>query len=187
MSAENVSLSAFDARARWQVALEKAWTRGIAESSPLALILVSFDRAETPEGADILQRALRVHCARTNDLALRRTSDQFAALLPDTSPAGARLIGERLVEAMRLEDADRAHRVSVGVAVTVPDENRAPDDLLRRAESALQAARDNGGDRCAGGSAAATAPPAPPKGPLAHLRNLLPGRKTDSDFKRRTD
>ena len=69
--------------------------------------------------------------------------------------------------------------------MAVPDEQRDPADLLRRAESALKAARENGGDRCIGGSTAST-PPAP-KGALAQLRDLLPGKKKDSDLKRRTD
>jgi diguanylate cyclase (GGDEF)-like protein len=186
MAAGKPNLSALEAREQLKQALQSAWVRGSAESSPLALVLVGFDKPETAAGVDILERALRVHCARTHDVLLRRAHDEFVAVLSDTPPAGARHVGEQLVEAMRAEGANHAQSVSVGVAVAVPDEQRDALDLLRRAESALQAARNNGGDRCIGGAATGTASP-PPKGALAQLRDLLPGKKKDLDRKRRTD
>lgn len=174
------------AHARIESALKAAWARGSAESTPLALLLVGFDKPETAVGIGILERALRVHCARTHDVFLPRAHDEYVAVLPDTPPAGARHVGEQIVEAMRAEDTDHSHRVSVGVAVAVPDEQRTPADLLRRAESALQASRDNGGDRVTGGAAAGTSA-SPPKSPLAQLRDLLSGEKKDPVLKRRTD
>lgn len=186
MASEPPTLSALEAREQLDKALQAAWSRGTAESSPLTLLLVGFDKAETAVGVGILERALRVHCARTHDVFLRRAHDEFVAVLPDTPPAGARHVGEQIVAAMRAEDTDHAHRVSVGVAVAVPDEQRTPADLLRRAESALQASRDNGGDRVTGGTAAG-AVASPPKSALAQLRDLLGGKKKDADRKRRTD
>lgn len=174
------------AHARVESVLQAAWARGSAESSPLALLLVGFDKPETAVGLGILERALRVHCARTHDVFLRRVHDEYVAVLPDTPPAGARHVGEQIVAAMRAEYTDHTHRVSVGIAVAVPDEQRTPTDLLRRAESALQASRDKGGDRVTGGAAAGTAA-SPPKSPLAQLRDLLSGKKKDPDLKRRTD
>ena len=186
MAADPAPVSALEAREQLNKALQGAWSRGSAESSPLALVLVGFDKPETAFCIGILERALRVHCARTHDVFLRRANDEYVAVLPDTPPAGARHVGEQIIAAMRAEDTDHTHRVSVGVAVAVPDEQRTPTDLLRRAESALQASRDNGGDRCTGGAAAGAAS-SPPKSTLAQLRDLLPGKKKNSDLKRRTD
>jgi GGDEF domain-containing protein len=177
--------SALEAREQLHKALETAWSRGSAESRPLALIMVGFDKPETAAGIDILERALRVHCARTLDVFLRRAHDEYVAVLPDTPPAGARHVGEQIVAAMRAEDTDHTHRVSVGVAVTVPDEQRGPDDLMRRAQSALEAARDKGGDTCVGG--AATGTNQPPKGALAQLRRLLPQATQDPTRRRHVD
>jgi diguanylate cyclase (GGDEF)-like protein len=185
MAADTAPLSTLEARERLHQTLQGAWNRGSAESSPLALVLVGFDQPETAAGLDILERALRVHCARTHDVFLRRAHDEFVAVLPDTLPSGAHHVGEQLVESMRAEGSNHMHRISVGVAVAVPDEQRDSSDLLRRAESALKAARDSGGDRCIGGSATST--PAVPKSALAQLRDLLPGKKKDSDLKRRSD
>lgn len=187
MTSLSAFVSALDARERVTAALQSAWNRGSAESSPLAVVLVSFDTTPTATGLEILERAMKVHCARTNDAVLRRSSDEFIAILPATPPPAARRVGEQIVDAMRAADDDHAHRVSVGVAVAVPDDHRPPQDLLRRAQSALEAARGQGGDTCVGGAAAGTIPPRTPHGPLAQLRALLPKRKIDPDLKRRTD
>jgi hypothetical protein len=166
--------SALEAKERVTTALRSAWNRGAAESSPLTVVLVSFDTSATAVGVEILERAMKVHCARTHDIVLRRANDEFVAILPDTPPQGARRVGEQIVEAMRAAaDDDHTHRVS--------------DDLLNRAQSALEAARDRGGDTCVGGTAAGSVPPQSPKGPLEHLRDLLPKRSKDPDLKRRTD
>ncbi len=187
MGSSSKTLSVLEAREQANLALESAWRRASAESSPLTLILVGFDKPETAAGIGNLERALRVHCARTHDAFIRRAHDEYLAVLPDTPPAGARHVGEQIVDAMRAEDTDHTHRVSVGVAVAVPDEQQTHEALLRRAESALQAARDNGGDRVMGGAAAGTSPAARPKTALDVLRDLLPGKKKDQDLKRRTD
>ncbi len=176
-----------DAHGRMENALQSAWNRGAAESSPLAVALVSFDTTATAVGVGILERAMRVHCARSNDVVLQRASDEFIAILPDTPPHGARRVGEQIVEAMRAADDDHTHRVSVGLAVAVPDDHRPPQDLLRRAQTALEAAQEKGGDTCVGGAAGATVPNTAPKGPLALLRDLLPKKEKDPDRKRRTD
>jgi len=186
MASDPPASSALEARDQLNKELQRAWLRGSAGSSPLAVILVAFDSAETAVGVGTLERALRVHCARTHDVFLRRANDEFVAILPDTPPAGARHVGEQIVEAMRAADTDHAQRVSVGVAVAVPDDHHEASDLLRRAESALKASRDSGGDRVTGGTATGTTPP-PPKSALAQLRELLPGGAKDSDRKRRTD
>ena len=120
MASESAPLSALEAREQLDRALQSAWIRGSAESTPLALLLVQFDKPETPVGVDILERALRVHCARTHDVVLRRAHDEYVAVLPDTPPAGARRVGEQIIDAMRAEDTDHTHRVSVGVAVAAP-------------------------------------------------------------------
>lgn len=180
-------MSSIQARDLLDKQLHAAWIRSSAESSPLALLLVGFDQPATAVGIGILERALRVHCARTHDVFIRRAHDEYVAILPDTPPAGARHVGGQIVEAMRAEDSDHAHRVSVGVAVAVPDEHRDPHDLLRRAESALQGARVSGGDRVAGGAAAGTPAVNRPSGALAQLRDVLSGKKKQTDLRRRTD
>lgn len=160
MTPDDNSLTA--AHARIQSAMKSAWADGLASSSPLALLLVAFDAGDDlggREAADTLRRALHVHCGRSRDVVLRRQHDEFLALLPDTPPAGARRVGAQIVEAMRGNDGKTS--VSVGVAVSVPDDRQSPADLLRRAENLLRRARDGGGDRCLGGGSEAGAQATP--------------------------
>lgn len=174
------------AHARVETALQAAWAEGIAKSSPLAVLLVAFDGGDQAAGAeavDTLERALRVHCERQRDIVLRRKHDEFLALLPDTPPAGARQVGGQIVEAMRR--GDHPTTVSVGVAVSVPDEQQSATDLVRRAETVLRSTRAHGGNQCLGG--AETPSSTSPQSALARLHNLLPGRKKAPDLKRRTD
>ena len=188
MASDPATLSALEAREQLNKALQAAWIRGSAESQPLALLLVGFDNAATAVGTDILERALRVHCARTHDVFVRQANDAYAAILPHTPPAGARRVGEQIVEAMRAEDTDHSHRVSVGVAVAVPDDHRDPSDLLRRAEASLEAARTGGGDRCVGGAAAsAAAETMKAQGILTALGGLFKKKNADEESRRRTD
>ncbi|MGA0093948.1 MAG: hypothetical protein ACO3J2_06595, partial [Chthoniobacterales bacterium] len=64
MGSNSKTLSVLEAREQANLALETAWRRASAESSPLTLILVGFDKPETAAGIGNLERALRVHCAR---------------------------------------------------------------------------------------------------------------------------
>jgi len=184
MSAGTSPASALEASEQLRAALHEAWQTGTLSSSPLAIILVAFDRAETAEDVQILERALHVHCARHHDVVLRRTHNEFVALLPETPPAGARHVARQIVEAMR---GGQTQRVSVGLAIAVPDEHHTAEELLRRAESALASARHSGGDRCIGGATPGGGPARPTTSWLALIRDLLPRQPEPPDRQRRTD
>jgi diguanylate cyclase (GGDEF)-like protein len=165
--------------------LRREWNRCAAEGIPLALLIVALDPPNVGHNGEILahlDRALRVHCARARDIVDRRADSIFVALLPDTPPSGARHVGGQIVEAMR-HAPEPVATVSVGVATVVPSENDESTSLLTRAERALRAAQNQGGNRCAGGST----PAPPPKGPLAQLRDLFPQPKKDPAYQRRSD
>ncbi|MFM8683047.1 MAG: hypothetical protein ACKOEG_04595, partial [Chthoniobacterales bacterium] len=76
MANDPAPLSALEAREELKKALHSAWIRGSAESQPLALLIVAFDKQESAVGIDILERALHVHCARTHDVIVRRAHDE---------------------------------------------------------------------------------------------------------------
>ena len=83
---------------------------------------------------------------RAEDLPARLGGDEFSVLLPGVELDGARGLAERLLAGVRASAAleKRAVTVSAGVVQWVPDE--LPDDLLRRADKALYAAKREGGD-----------------------------------------
>jgi hypothetical protein len=168
-----------------QEAVRREWDRCAEEGAPLSVLLVAPDRATAADQVAIvtqLERAVRVHCARHRDRILPHPAGGLVAILPHTLPHGANSVGRQIVEAMHHAPEPTA-TVAVGVAVVVPSENGESAILLHRAERALQAAREQGGDRCLGGS-----PPPPPAGQtLARLRGLLPIPRKGGKSKRLTD
>ena len=93
--------------------------------------------------AEALQRSVRAE-----DVLGRLGGEEFLTLLPDTGTGAAAVAGERLRAAVAAADGPVALTASVGWAVLAADE--APDDLVRRADQALYAAKDAGRDRVSG-------------------------------------
>ncbi|MGV1035756.1 MAG: EAL domain-containing protein [Candidatus Nanopelagicales bacterium] len=88
---------------------------------------------------------------RPQDAVARLGGDEFVLICEDLpNPGQARLIGERIREAMRapfrIHGRDYGVTVSVGIAATTDPETRA-EDLLRRADLAMYRAKDNGRNR----------------------------------------
>jgi len=94
--------------------------------------------------------ALLGSLCRIEDLPGRLGGDEFSVLLPGVDLGGGRGLAERVLAAVRSREAltRRCVTVSGGVAAWAPDER--PDDLLRRADEALYAAKRGGGDAVAG-------------------------------------
>ena len=88
---------------------------------------------------------------RPQDTVARLGGDEFVLICTDLpTPGQARIIGERIREAMRqpfrIDDRDYGVTVSVGIATTIDPQTRA-EDLLRRADLAMYRAKDNGRNR----------------------------------------
>ncbi len=88
---------------------------------------------------------------RPQDTVARLGGDEFVLICTDLpTPGQARLIGERIREAMRqpfrIDGRDYGVTVSVGIATTTDPQTRA-EDLLRRADLAMYRAKDNGRNR----------------------------------------
>lgn len=165
--------------------LQGEWDRCAAEGTPLAVLTVAPDHASA-SGDNLalqeLERALHVHCGRDRDIVIRRNDGSFVAILPDTLPPGARNVGEQILDAMR-HTPHPDGTVSVGIAGVVPSESEEALSLLTRSAHALRAAQNQGGDRCAGGGAAA----ASGEGAVTSLRKLLQKTSPASGRQRRTD
>ncbi len=88
---------------------------------------------------------------RPQDTVARLGGDEFVLICEDLpSPGQARVIGERIREAMRtpfrVDGRDYGATVSVGIATTADPQTTA-EDLLRRADLAMYRAKDNGRNR----------------------------------------
>lgn len=134
--------------------------------NPLSLMMLDVDffkRINDRHGHALGDEALRrmVDCMRQSlrdiDVIGRLGGEEFAVLLPETGPAGARITAERLraqIAALRipLDDGQNlAFTVSIGIAVPTAADGSA-ETVLSRADKALYTAKENGRDQvCAEG------------------------------------
>jgi diguanylate cyclase (GGDEF)-like protein len=110
-----------------------------------------------PAGDACLQREARAFSRgvqRAGDLVARYGGEEFALVLPDLDREGALGLGERLRAA--IEGLAEPHpaspvaavvTISAGVAVTIPDREAHPGDLVAAADRALYAAKQAGRNR----------------------------------------
>lgn len=126
---------------------------------PVSLLLIDIDhfkkindRYGHPIGDEALKWVARIQseALRQMDVAARYGGEEFAAILPGTKLSDAGNVAERLratiaAKPFRQGELEFPITVSVGVAVTIPDD--APAAFLKRADDALYAAKQNGRDR----------------------------------------
>jgi diguanylate cyclase (GGDEF)-like protein len=138
---------------------------------PISVLIVDLDRMKAVNDelghragdailravADVLRRQVRA-----GDVAARTGGDEFAVLLPETSPDAASLLAARIVREVRAcrIASDEGHEtawttVSIGIAAL--DADAPPDRALAQADAAMYAAKRAGGDRYALSTAAGLA------------------------------
>jgi diguanylate cyclase (GGDEF)-like protein len=142
--------------------LEAEIRRAARYSLPLAVTMIDVDNFKAyndlhghPRGDEVLcevAQRLRDQVRRT-DIVTRYGGEEFVVLLPMTSKAHARLIGEKLRAAVASlpfavtrERAGDPLTISAGVAAC-PDDATSAADLLRAADTALYAAKRSGRNR----------------------------------------
>ncbi len=142
-------------RRHFYESLAKAVSLARRHGSPLALVALDLDdlrgvndNAGHKVGDEVLTSfaALLAALCRAEDLPARLGGDEFGVLLPGDDLGGALGLAERVLAAVRTCTAlaRRGVTVSAGVAQWAPGE--LPDDVLRRADEALYAAKRGGGD-----------------------------------------
>ncbi len=150
-------------RRRFDEAARYEWQRGRRHGMPLSLLLCDVDSFKLyndyfghPAGDLCLKKTAAVltnQLKRPADLAARYGGEEFALLLPETDMDGALALAEACrAELERLVlPHPRAEcgvvTMSIGVACTVPGENRSLEELIEAADSALYAAKRGGRNR----------------------------------------
>lgn len=131
----------------------------VRRGSALAVLMIDLDKFKRVNderghqmGDEILVAiaASLAEATREVDVPGRYGGDEFVVLLPDTDPASARQVAERLVTFVRAVgvryDAEEPVTASVGLAIAhADDEARA---LVQRADQHAYRAKQAGGDRC---------------------------------------
>jgi two-component system cell cycle response regulator len=142
--------------------LQKLFDRAVARNRPLSLMIADIDRFKVINdtyghagGDDVLQQfaqRLRKN-VRGIDLACRYGGEEFVVIMPDTNPALARSVAERIRDEIESEPflvsgGARAINVtaSAGVA-TLGKGITNVSDLLKEADKALYEAKATGRNR----------------------------------------
>jgi len=150
-------------RRRFTGALEDAWKRAIRMRESVAILMIDVDffkgvndlhgHTYGDECLVSIARALG-HAGRSNDLLSRHGGEEFVVLLPETNAAGARIVGERIQQAVGAmairNDAspfDRRLTVSIGIGACNPHLGMNPADLVDLADQALYEAKRRGRNR----------------------------------------
>jgi diguanylate cyclase (GGDEF)-like protein len=146
---------AFDQR------MAAAWESSMQNVTPLAVLLVDVDHFKAFNdrdghlaGDECLKKVatiIRSAVDRPRDLACRYGGDEFAIILPDTDEPGVRSIADtirRRVAQARFTDrgskSERRVTVSIGVAVTTPQQGQDPTALISGADDRLYRAKSRG-------------------------------------------
>jgi diguanylate cyclase (GGDEF)-like protein len=140
----------------FRVQLELDVQRAHRYRRPLGLAILDIDRfrrfnlARGYGAGDLVLAGvgrLLASSTRAHDLVCRAGGDEFALMFPETEPAEALNVLERiLIDLERLDVAEQVGvSASAGLAALRTGENA--DDMLARAQHALAVARDAGGGR----------------------------------------
>lgn len=169
LSAANAELAALAAtdgltgipnRRAFDSALEVEWRRAQRDETPLALLMIDVDHFKIFNdfyghllGDDCLKRlaeTIRAAMHRGGDLVARFGGEEFTALLPLTSAAGALEVAERIHALVRdlaiPHELVSAGQVTLSIGIAIQAERRYDDiaTLLIGADSALYAAKRRG-------------------------------------------
>jgi two-component system chemotaxis family response regulator WspR len=144
--------------------LAMEWLRAQREQAQISLLFIDVDsfKAYNDElghlaGDDLLcqvANSLRENCTRPADMAARYGGDEFVMLLPNTPAAGARVVAEKIREAMqarRITHSYPSHgsivTLSLGGATLVPMPGESPQLLIQLADQGLYCAKNQGRNR----------------------------------------
>jgi diguanylate cyclase (GGDEF)-like protein len=170
--AERDALTGIPNRRCFENDLAEAWSRGLSEGEPVALVLLDVDffkkyndRYGHMPGDVCLRKVAQAIDGvrlRERDTAARLGGEEFVLLLPRTDTAGALVVAERALAAIRArhmlhEDGiEGSVTASAGVAASIPMRGIDPLALLTAADVALYAAKAAGRNRAMSASCVAT-------------------------------
>jgi diguanylate cyclase (GGDEF)-like protein len=100
------------------------------------------------ETAELLKKSLR-----KSDVAVRYGGEEFAVLLPETPQEGAFILAERLREKLasscfKYNEQAIYVTMSIGIAAHSPETDSSNADLIKKADTALYRAKEDGRNRC---------------------------------------
>ncbi|HEX3736605.1 MAG TPA: diguanylate cyclase [Solirubrobacterales bacterium] len=157
--ADEDSLSGLRTRRRFEEELRAAMARSRRDGTTGALLMIDLDNFKAvndtfghPAGDRLIKEVGRVLRERTRegDLLGRLGGDEFAVGLPGARPAEGEVVAEAIVRAIHGHPPDDPEvgtvTASIGVAFFGKDPMLSYTTLLSKADSAMYAAKEAGGD-----------------------------------------
>jgi two-component system chemotaxis family response regulator WspR len=140
------------------------WLRAQRDQTQMSLLFIDVDYFKSYNddlghvaGDELLRQvaiSMRESCTRPADMAARYGGDEFVILLPDTAAAGARVVAEKIREAMLARGV--AHNfpcrgsivtLSIGGATLTPKSGESCQLLIQLADQGLYCAKNQGRNR----------------------------------------
>ena len=138
----------------------KEWSRSLRAKTPLAFIMIDLDYFKKyndhyghQQGDECLKKIAKILSQianRSTDVVARYGGEEFVILLVGSTLGEALLRAERIRNDIEqnpvcsFEEKNIFLTVSIGVTQIDPEEDNTIDDMLKRADKALYAAKDKG-------------------------------------------
>ncbi|MBF0502474.1 MAG: diguanylate cyclase [Candidatus Riflebacteria bacterium] len=140
----------------------------------LAIVMIDIDHFKRfndtyghQMGDEVLKKvaSLMRKAIRTHDLPVRYGGEEFALVLPETDMPGAVAVAERVRRSIEIEDLEfqgKTIKISASLGVAVfPESAREMDTLIKAADVALYASKENGRNQVTAAPAVHPPPSAP--------------------------
>ena len=160
------ALTGLSNRRRFDQVITEEWMRASRTGQSLAILMIDVDHFKAyndhyghQAGDECLRKVagvLQANARRASDLVARYGGEEFVVVAGDLDIQAAKELAETLRSSV--EVLGMSHQfspvasvvtISIGVSVTTPDANMAPESLLRMADAAMYCAKDGGRNRVA--------------------------------------
>jgi diguanylate cyclase (GGDEF)-like protein len=157
-------LTGISNRRYFDTILAKEWRRAMRDHFPLSIAMIDIDSFKLyndtyghQSGDDCLKKvahALKDALFRPGDFIARYGGEEFVAVMTNIGVDGAMAVAgrmqhniKRLTIAHEMSEVSDLVTVSVGLACTVPEKGSDPKELIRRSDSYLYSAKEQGRNR----------------------------------------
>jgi len=162
------ALTGISNRRAFDQQIQHEWSHALRNRCEVSLLMLDVDQFKEyndtyghPQGDVMLQRITQVvqgTLKRSLDVFCRYGGEEFAVLLPGTSLQGARIVAERIREAVAQTEVYNSETkcitrptVSIGAATAFPARGDKLSDLIERADRLLYQAKSKGRNRVESG------------------------------------
>ena len=160
------ALTGLSNRRRFDQVITEEWMRASRTGQSLAILMIDVDHFKAyndhyghQAGDECLRKVagvLQANARRASDLVARYGGEEFVVVAGDLDIQAAKELAETLRSSVEVLGVSHQFSpvasvvtISIGVSVTTPDANMAPESLLRMADAAMYCAKDGGRNRVA--------------------------------------